>query len=139
MTCVRTPLAALALLPLLTGGCLHPEIDDYGGVCVTAEQDGDQHRLVVVADSHDCASDHKGASFECSISVDGFVAHVQTVFQDGKDPDHACANSIVTSCEVAVEPGVYTIEFADEKPEQLEVPGDQQVCLAGGVSDGETG
>lgn len=122
---------ALRFSPVvLLAACLYPEQSDYGGVCVTAKQDGDKHVLVITADSLDCASDHKGASFECSISVDGSHAHVETTFKDGKDPNHACANSLMTTCEVEVEPGSYTIEFADEDS-TLEVPSAEVVCLGG--------
>jgi hypothetical protein len=132
MTCLR----ALPLIALL--GCQqYPEIEDYGGVCVTAEQDGNKHFLVVVAGSQDCASDHKGASFECSISIDGDVAHIETVFRDGKDPNDACADQLETACQIEVEPGQYTLEFADEDVFGLDVPSDEEICLAGGL--GETG
>lgn len=127
---------ALLLSPITLLAACYPEQSDYGGVCVTAEQDGDKHVLVVTADSLDCASDHKGASFECSISVDGSLAHVETTFIDGKDPNDACANSLVTTCEIEVEPGNYTIEFAAED-KSLEVPSDEVVCLGG--AGGETG
>lgn len=126
----------LLLSPVVLLAC-YPEHGDYGGVCVTAEQDGDKHVLVVTADSLDCASDHKGASFECSISVDGSAAHVETTFKDGKDPNDACANSLIATCEIAVEPGTYTIEFADED-KSLAVPSDSVVCLGGAAHDGET-
>ena len=115
MNSVSLPLK-LTLLALLVG-CTNPEEIDYGAVCVTAEQSGDQHRLVVEASSRDCASDHKGASFECTISADGNTAHIETVFQDGKDPNAACFGPLLTTCEVEVEPGTYTLEFADEQYE----------------------
>ncbi|HLT39104.1 MAG TPA: hypothetical protein VK034_22625 [Enhygromyxa sp.] len=121
----------LTLLPFVVGCQQYPEIADYGVVCVTAEQSGDQHRLVVDANSSDCASDHEGASFECSISTDGLVAHIETVFQDGKDPNDACAEPLETTCEIEVEPGSYTLEFAGEQY-QLEVPGAGRVCIPGG-------
>jgi hypothetical protein len=135
MTCFR----ALPLIALLLGCQQYPEIEDYGGLCVRAEQGGDKHLLVVLADSHDCASDHEGATFECSISIDGSHAHVETVFQDGKDPNDACAQSLQTMCQVEVEPGTYTIEFAGDDTQMITVPSDEVVCLAGGALEAETG
>lgn len=133
---MRLSCLTFGLVTLLLGCQQYPEISDYGVVCVTAEQSGDQHRLVVEASSADCASDHEGASFECSITTDGFAAHIGTVFQDGKDPNDACASALETICEIEVEPGTYTLQFAGEEYE-LEVPSQNRVCIPGGGSGTE--
>lgn len=127
----------LALLVLLAG-CPYPEQIDYGAVCVSAKQNGDQHVLVVDASSGDCASDHKGASFECTITSDGSTAHIETVFRDGKDPNDACAPPLETTCEVAVEPGTHTLVFADEQHE-FEVPSNSRICFPGGFDHSTEG
>ena len=93
----------------------YPEIIDDADVCVTAIEADGEHTLFVEAQSNGCEVDHKGASLECTISVDGSTAHIQTVFQDGKDPDHSCPGPLMTSCEVTVEPGSYTLEFDGEQ------------------------
>jgi hypothetical protein len=122
----------VAVLLSLTLGC-YPEEFNEGGVCVSSETRGDQLLLVVEASSRDCASDHKGANFECSITTDGATATVKTVFEDGKDPNDACAGPLRTTCEVVVEAGSYTIEFADEQG-LIMVPDGTPLCLGGGTS-----
>jgi hypothetical protein len=97
----------------------------------TLEENG-QSRLRVRARGYDCASDHKGAYLKCTITVDGFSAHIETVFKDGKDPNHACASPVEGTCEVVVEPGDYTLDFADEE-QVLSVPDGVHVCFGGAV------
>ena len=105
----------IGLLGLSLACNRYPEIIDDAAVCVTAVEVGGQHKLFVEADSFGCQADHKGASLECTISVDGSTARIRTVLQDGKDPDHSCAGPLETSCEVTVEPGSYTLEFDGEQ------------------------
>ncbi|MFO7562748.1 MAG: hypothetical protein R6X02_08920 [Enhygromyxa sp.] len=124
------------LLLLLVGCQQYPEQLDYGVVCVSAEQSGGQHRLVVEANSADCASDHEGASFECSISAEGSAVQIETVFRDGKDPNDACAPALEATCELEVEAGTFSLEFAGEQYE-LEVPSQNRVCIPGGGSGTE--
>jgi hypothetical protein len=122
---------------LLLGCQQYPEIIDEDRVCVSVQEVDGQLRLFVEADSGGCAADHEGASLECTISVDGQLAHIETVFQDGKDPDDSCAGPLETTCAVDVEPGTYTVEYADEQYD-LVVPGGERICIPGG-GDGETG
>lgn len=103
---------ALAAVSL---GCQYPEVVDQDGVCVSIQ----------------------GASLECTITVDGQLAHIETVFQDGKDPNDGCAGPLETTCVVDVEPGTYTIEYADEQIGFF-VPGGQRFCI-GGAGNDETG
>lgn len=104
----------IGLLGLSLACHRYPEVIDYAAVCVSAIEVDGQHKLFVEADSFGCEADHKGASLECTISVDGSTAHIQTVLQDGKDPDHSCQGALETTCEVTVEPGDYTLEFGDD-------------------------
>ena len=62
--------------------------------------------------------------------MDGDVAHIETLFQDGKDPNDACADQLKTTCQIEVEPGKYMIEFAGEDLYGLDVPSDEELCLA---------
>jgi hypothetical protein len=126
----------LIALSVFTLGCPSPEVIDQGSACVsTYELDG-QQRLLVEANSGDCASDHKGASFECTITSDGMTAHIETVFQDGKDPNAACPGPLETSCEIDVEPGTYTLEFAGEQ-RMIVVPDGEQTCFSSALGETE--
>lgn len=129
-------LSLAALLPL---GCSYPETIDEDVVCVSIQAlGGDQYRLLVEAQSGDhCAADHKGASLECTITVDDQLAHIETVFQDGKDPNDACAGPLETSCSVDVEAATYTLEYAGDQIGYF-VPGGERVCIGGAWND-ETG
>jgi hypothetical protein len=126
----------LPTLAVLLLGCSSPEIIDDAQVCVSTDELDGQLRLIVDASGNACAADHKGASFECTITTDGFDAHVETVFQDGKDPNDACIGPIMTTCEVLVEPGTYTIEFDGEEV-VIVVPDGDQACFAGALGDTE--
>jgi hypothetical protein len=61
--------------------------------------------------------------------VDGSTAHIQTVFQDGKDPDDSCRGPLETSCEVSVEPGSYIHAF-DGDDRSIVVPGGEPACFS---------
>jgi hypothetical protein len=129
----------LSFIPLVLLGCQYPEVIDEDRVCVSIQEVEGQYRLFVEAESGDyCAADHKGASLECTITVDGQLAHIETVFQDGKDPNDGCAGPLETTCVVDVEPGTYTIEYADEQIGFF-VPGGQRFCVGSGGSEAETG
>src|SRR5690606_28748946 len=98
-----------------------------------------QYRLLVEVDSgNQCARDHKGASLECTITVDEQLVHIETVFQDGKDPNDGCAGPLETTCTVDLEPETYTIEYADEQYGYF-VPGGQRFCIGGAGYDDESG
>jgi len=120
----------IILAGLTISACMqYPEQVDVGAVCVSADDTGDGDVQVTVrASSLDCSSDHKGASFDCSISADGMTLLVETHFQDGKDPNGGCAPARKASCDVLVPPGTYTVEF-DGDAQELEVPGGDEVCL----------
>jgi hypothetical protein len=128
------------VFPVVTAalfGCQrYPELIDYGRVCVTAEQIGDQHRVVVEANSEDCAADHDGATLACSINSDAAKVQIETVFQDGKDPNDGCGGPLTATCTLEVEPGTYTMAFGDEQAE-LTVPSNDRLCLPTG--SGESG
>jgi hypothetical protein len=128
----------LALAPsVLVLGCTSPdEVIDYGTACVSTHEVGGQQRLLVEASSGDCASDHKGASFECTVVTDGLTAHIETVFQDGKDPNSGCAGPLETTCEVDVEPGTYMLEFGGEQ-RMILVPGGERTCFGDPLGDTE--
>lgn len=113
---------------------------DRGHVCVEVDELADGRvRLLGTAESDDCAADHRGASFECSISLDGTLAHIDTEYRAGRDPDSFCAGPIVTTCAVEVpDPGDYTLEFAGER-ETITVPSEQTICLPYGFPDETTG
>jgi hypothetical protein len=129
-----TTLPALAVL--LLGCSPFEEVVDYGSACVSTEEVAGQQRLIVQASSADCASDHEGASFECTITVEGNTAHIETVFQEGKDPNSACADPLETTCEVDVEPGTYTLSFRDEQ-QMITVPGGEQTCFGNQLGETE--
>lgn len=116
------------LVGVLFGCQQYPEIADHGQVCVTAEETNGEYRLLVEANSQDCAGDHEGASFECTITTDGASALIETVFQDGKDPNSACNGALETTCEAEVDVGTHAVEFAGEQYE-IEVPSDGSVCI----------
>jgi len=124
----RVMVCSIGLLGLSLACQRYPEIIDDAQVCVTPIEDDGQHTLLVEAQSNGREADHKGASLECTISVDGSTAHIQTVFQDGKDPDHSCQGPLMTICEVTVEPGSYTLEFGGEQL-PIVVPGGEQACF----------
>lgn len=131
-----------ALIPVvvlsLSSSCTeYPEEIDRGAVCLSAgDQPDGEARVSVRANSKDCSADHEGASFRCSISVDGDRLHVETVFQDGKDHKDSCGGSLTAHCEVVVPAGTYTIEF-DGMTEQFEVPDGDEVCLPPGTEPDE--
>lgn len=134
MEMAQDPRARLfALVLVLLPGCKddYPEVMDYGRVCVTAVEEAGGHVLSVDASSQDCAGDHRGAMFECSITVEGTRALIETVFRDGDDPNLACAAPLEARCEAEVGPGTFTLAFADEEWE-LTVPSDDRVCIPGG-------
>ena len=109
----------------------YPEEDDYGVVCVSALEDSEGHVLSVRASTADCASDHEGAGFECTIEVTGREAVIRTTFQDGEDPNDACAEPLYADCSASVEPGSYDVLFGDHDSEQIQVPGGDEVCIPG--------
>jgi hypothetical protein len=125
----RLFLAALLITPILAGCENHPVEYDVGGVCVTSLEIDGELQLLVEANSGECDADHKGASFECSVSVEGSTVRVETEFQDGKDPDQGCAGPLFTTCEITLNPGNYTIVFADWPEVALPMPGEDGVCV----------
>lgn len=127
---MRRVLSNVALVALVNVGCgEYPEVTDHGRVCATAthRDDGD-YDVVVSADSLDCASDHRGASYSCSIEVDGSVLVVETRFQDGKDPNDGCAGPLVATCEAVVPAGTLTLEFGGEQL-AFDLDGADELCL----------
>jgi hypothetical protein len=128
-TVVGMRLGHVAVGIMLLVACEHfPEVLDQGRVCASAVESDGVHILVVEASSLDCASDHKGATFDCSIAVDGLVVTVHTKFRDGKDPDSGCASPLRDTCEIVLEPGTYTLEFGDQM-ETMVVPSGEDVCI----------
>lgn len=114
-------------------GCAFPEQQDYGEVCLSSTARGEEHILMVEASSADCASDHEGATFDCSImSADPGSVVVETLFQDGRDPNGACASPLRARCETAVEPGTYQVAFGDARA-SVELPLRETVCLPDGA------
>ena len=121
--------AARTIWVLLGSGCAHPEIEDYGGFCLSAIARDEGFALIVNADSMDCASDHKRARFECEVEqVNEAEIVVTTLFQDGKDPDDSCNGPLTTTCEVVVPDGEYTVHFAGESI-QIAFPLEPETCL----------
>ena len=118
--------------------CTEPQQLDYGQVCASVEGDAGQPEIVVHASSGDCAGDHVGASFECTVAAEGSEVVISTVFEDGADPNGACAGPLTDTCAVEVEAGVYTLSFGGESG-MLTVPGGEQVCFPGGGSGGTEG
>jgi len=102
---------------------------NYGLVCATPVPGG----IEVEASSDDCAGDHDGATFACTVSADGSTLHIETVFQDGRDPDDGCAPPLETSCSASAPDGEYTVEFGSESY-PLSIPSGGTVCLPGGGS-----
>lgn len=132
MTYRFLPTATLLLLAACTN---YPEIEDSANVCVYAEG---QDRLVAYAQINNCAGDHKGAYLKCTITVDGQNALIETVFKDGKDPNHGCVGPIEGTCEAVVPPGDYTLEF-DGDERMIVVPGGTHVCFGADPSTGTDG
>lgn len=125
-------MAARFALPLVSSFLIlsscYEKVENHGDVCVYASEEDGQSRLQVRARGDGCTSDHKGAYLKCTITVDGQSAYIETVFKDGKDPNHACAPPVEGMCEVVVEPGDYTLEF-DGEQQMIEVPGGERVCF----------
>jgi hypothetical protein len=123
---------AFVIAAVASLGCTQSDMPtiDHGSVCVSSELVDGQYRISVVADSGDCSSDHEGASYECSVSVDGSEVDIETVHHDGKDPNSACAGPLMATCAVDVEQGQYTLSFGDET-QPLVVPSAGSVCLGG--------
>ena len=107
----------------------YPEQEDYGVVCVITWEASEGHLLSVIASTEDCSGDHEGASFECTIEATDGQAVIKTTFQDGDDPDHACGSPLYADCRVSVEPGTYDVIFGDHDPEQIQVPGGDELCI----------
>jgi hypothetical protein len=116
---------------VLVGCADYPEQLDYGQVCVSAQQVDDKSRVLVEANSRDCASDHRGATFDCSVEVLEFTIDVETRFMDGKDPNDACALPLTATCEAIVDPGTYTLVFGGER-RTLEAPSQDTICIPEG-------
>jgi hypothetical protein len=114
----------MAGLVALSGACKFHEIEDEANVCVYAGESV----LRVHASSFGCESDHRNAYLECTITVDGEDALVETVFKDGHDPNDACAPPLETTCEVTVTPGDYTLHFGDEQ-QSITVPDGGHACF----------
>jgi len=129
---------AAATICMVSGiGCANPEIEDYGGFCLSAVARDEGFLLIVNADSMDCASDHKRARFECEVErVDEGEIVVTTLFQDGKDPDDSCNGPLTTTCEVLLPDGEYTVHFAGESL-AIAFPLEPETCLPEGF--GTTG
>lgn len=121
-------------MPTLLLACQqYAEIPDHGRVCVSSEESNGRYRLVVEANSGDCAADHVDATYECSITVDGTEVRMETFFQDGKDPNSACAGPLLARCEAELDAGIYNFRFADEYREMIAVPFDSNdYCFSGG-------
>lgn len=112
---------------LILGACYHKE-EDGAEVCVYTTEVNGQNVLRAYAWGYPCAGDHRGAYLRCTITADGLDAHITTVFKNGKDPNDACAGWLENSCEVAVEPGDYTLDFAGNE-RMITVPGGEHVCF----------
>jgi hypothetical protein len=104
------------------------KIEDEGDVCVYTTAVTGENVLRVLVQGFEGAGDHKGAYLRCTITVDGHHAHIDTVFKDGRDPNHALGPGLSNECEVVVEPGEYTIDFAGDE-QMLGVPGDEHICF----------
>ena len=126
MTC-RLDLAVVASLVILSS--CYEKIEDEADVCVLATNVASgQNFLQVRVQGFDGAGDHRGAYLRCTITVSGLDAHIDTVFKDGKDPNDALGPALYNSCEVAVPPGEYTLDFADDE-RMITVPGGDYVCF----------
>ena len=127
---------ACALVALLVlGGCEEPIQHDYGGVCVTSELTESGQLLTIAADSLDCASDHRGASFSCSAEVadePGGTVTIHTEFQDGDDPNSACFDSLKATCTIEVDGEPHRLVFAGAEAD-LEPGAIEPVCLPPGA------
>jgi hypothetical protein len=112
---------------LLLGAC-YEKVEDVADVCVYTTAATGQNVLKVLVQGFDGAGDHRGAYLKCTITVSGLDAHIDTVFKDGRDPNHALGGELHNECEVVVEPGDYTIDFAGDE-RMITVPGDEHVCF----------
>lgn len=128
------------ILILATGvniGCPLPEHEDAGFVCMSTQPSGEMHVLQVDANSGNCASDHKGAEFECSVQreADGSVS-VRTRFQEGRDPNDSCAPPLRAQCQLEIEPGAYEVRFGGHMA-TVDVPSLDTTCLPEGSFEGD--
>jgi hypothetical protein len=125
-------MAARFALPLVSSFLIlsscYDKIEDEADVCVYTTAVTGQNVLKVLVQGFDGAGDHRGAYLRCTITVSGFDAHIDTVFKDGKDPNDALGPALHNSCEVVVEPGDYTLDFAGDE-RMITVPGDEHVCF----------
>jgi hypothetical protein len=126
----------LAASVLLLAACnTYPEMEDVADVCVYAREIDGQNRLLAYARINNCAADHKGAYLKCTITVTEQDAHIQTVYKDGKDPNHACHGPLEGSCEAIVEPGDYALAY-DGDQQSITVPGGDYVCFGADPNTG---
>ena len=110
---------------LTVTACSEPrEFEDYGAICISSTESSSGHRLWILADSKDCSADHDGAEFRCEVIQDPQnAAHVRvhTYFQEGEDPDDACAGPRTTSCTLPVQASSIQVTFGDLST-MLELP-----------------
>lgn len=123
--------ALLAHALLLTAACEAEQID-YGNVCLSSSVAGDAHELLVLASSSDCASDHEGAEFSCSVTEEDGVFVVHTRFQEGRDPNGACAGPRTARCSITAPEGTHEVEFAGDRA-TVSIPSQDSTCLPPGT------
>lgn len=125
--------SGLVSIAWLLAAC-RPELTDEANLCI--EPFGDR---IVAEVSVECASDHERAELSCEVVVDGTDATVMSTYREGKDPNDACADPLVATCRSDVlEPGTYTILYADERYD-IELPLSERTCGPDGGTDGGTG
>lgn len=125
--------SGLVLIAWMLAAC-RPELTDEANLCI--EPFGDR---IVAEVSVGCASDHERAELSCEVVVDGTDATVMSTYREGKDPNDACADPLVATCRSDVlEPGTYTIHYADERYD-IELPLSDRTCGPDGGTDGGTG
>jgi hypothetical protein len=112
---------------LIVGAC-NPKIEDEADVCVFTTEVNGQNVLRVRAEGFLGAGDHRGAYLKCTVTVSGLDAHIETIAKTGKDPNDAGGGPLNASCEVAVEPGDYTLDY-DGEERMITVPGGEHVCF----------
>jgi len=121
------------MLVLLVAGC-RPERVDEAELCIVPSGD-----RIVAEVSVACASDHQRAELSCDVAVDGAEVTVTSTYREGKDPNDACAEPLVATCESeALEEGTYTIAYGGDRYD-VELPLADRTCGPAGGTDGGTG
>jgi hypothetical protein len=119
-TRLASPWIGVGALVLTAAACRPEAKIDEASMCFLA---ADERLEVQVWES--CASDHRDAELSCAVEAepDGSL-RLTAEFVDGKDPNGACADALVATCESEpLAAGMHVVHYGEESF-TLTVPGD---------------